>query len=166
VSRPSNYDARCQRNKSVFDIVSADTCTFVWNYPEKDLRAVRILSNLLIRSRGRKGRGRGHIKDTITIPYCSHKRQKEPSVSLFSISYAFPVPVTAAIQQHGGLATRNATCVCLENVRFRTSGLFEDAKDGLHYATFASSASGIAACSAGDVRCRAQLRFSVPCWRR
>jgi hypothetical protein len=29
-----------------------------------------------------------------------------------------------------------------------TSGLFEDAKDGLHYATFASSASGISASTA------------------
>jgi hypothetical protein len=28
------------------------------------------------------GRGRGHIKDTITVPIRSHKRQKEPSVTL------------------------------------------------------------------------------------
>jgi hypothetical protein len=44
-----------------------------------------------------------------------------------------------------------------------TSGLFEDLKDGLHYATFASSASGIAACSAVG-GCNAARMTAEVCW--
>jgi hypothetical protein len=46
--------------------------------------------------RGQKGRGRGHDKDTITVPIRSLKRQKEPSIAL--IFYKLPslqCPVTA-----------------------------------------------------------------------
>ena len=43
------------------------------------------------------------------------------------------------------------------------SGLFEDLKDGLHYATFASSASGIAACSAVG-GCNAARMTAEVCW--
>src|ERR1700675_1727264 len=45
-------------------LVSADTCTFGWNYPKKRPACGTVLSNLLIRSRspsgGGWGRGRGH----------------------------------------------------------------------------------------------------------
>ena len=44
-----------------------------------------------------------------------------------------------------------------------TSGLFEDAKDGLHYATFASSASGISA-SAAVGGCNAARMTAEVCW--
>ena len=44
-----------------------------------------------------------------------------------------------------------------------TSGLFENAKDGLHYATFASSASGISA-SAAVGGCKAARMTPEVCW--
>jgi hypothetical protein len=69
--------------KASSTLVSADTFTFGWNYPKKDLCAARSFRISLLEARG-PSRGRGHNKDTITATMRASKRQKEPSIALLS----------------------------------------------------------------------------------